>query len=69
MRSRMHPLQKTKQNNKHFLGLVNLYHIFLKDKANIAESLHKLLHKDVNFKWGGGRIKLYIERSEKYSYK
>lgn len=33
------------------LGLVNFYHAVLKNKANVAERLHRLLDKEVPFKW------------------
>nr|XP_022906738.1 uncharacterized protein K02A2.6-like [Onthophagus taurus] len=46
------PAPANKTELQAFLGLVTFYHSFIKDKAAIAEALHKLLHKDVDFKWG-----------------
>ncbi|XP_060538726.1 uncharacterized protein K02A2.6-like, partial [Pantherophis guttatus] len=35
-----------------FLGLLNFYAIFLKQKATVAEPLHRLLGKAASWKWG-----------------
>ncbi|XP_031330866.1 uncharacterized protein K02A2.6-like [Photinus pyralis] len=51
-----------------FLGLVNFYGPFLESKATIAEPLHKLLHKNVTFRWGRdeaqafGRVKSLLTK-------
>ncbi|XP_031357014.1 uncharacterized protein K02A2.6-like isoform X2 [Photinus pyralis] len=34
-----------------FLGLVNFYHVFMKDKATIAKPLHALLQKNAQWQW------------------
>ena len=45
------PLPKNKKELQAFLGLINFYNMFLKDKAAIAEPLHRLLDKNVQFNW------------------
>lgn len=46
------PKPKTKAELQAFLGLLNFYGIFLKQKVTIAEPLHKLLGKMTAWKWG-----------------
>uniref|UniRef100_A0A803JUZ6 Gypsy retrotransposon integrase-like protein 1 n=1 Tax=Xenopus tropicalis TaxID=8364 RepID=A0A803JUZ6_XENTR len=45
------PIPKNKQELQAFLGLLNFYHSFLKDKATVAEPLHRLLDKNATWKW------------------
>uniref|UniRef100_A0A1Y1LT42 RNA-directed DNA polymerase n=3 Tax=Photinus pyralis TaxID=7054 RepID=A0A1Y1LT42_PHOPY len=45
------PQPKNKTELQAFLGLLNFYHVFLKDKATIANPLHALLRKDVPWQW------------------
>ncbi|XP_058041724.1 uncharacterized protein K02A2.6-like [Ahaetulla prasina] len=42
-----------------FLGLVNFYAVFLKNKATIAEPLHKLLAKNAVWSWGKAEAKAF----------
>ncbi|XP_060547527.1 uncharacterized protein K02A2.6-like [Pantherophis guttatus] len=46
------PAPKTKAELQAFLGLLNFYSMFLKDKATVADPLHKLLGKNVPWVWG-----------------
>ncbi|XP_054723042.1 uncharacterized protein K02A2.6-like [Uloborus diversus] len=45
------PTPKSKEELQAFLGLLNFYHVFLKNKADIAEPLHRLLDKDAHWTW------------------
>lgn len=45
------PAPTNKAELQAFLGLLNFYHVFLKDKATIANPLHSLLRKDVPWQW------------------
>eukprot|EP00079_Xenopus_tropicalis_P023325 XP_012815654.2 PREDICTED: LOW QUALITY PROTEIN: uncharacterized protein K02A2.6-like [Xenopus tropicalis] len=45
------PFPKNKQELQAFLGLLNFYHPFLKDKATVVEPLHRLLDKNTTWKW------------------
>ncbi|KRY35449.1 Transposon Tf2-8 polyprotein [Trichinella spiralis] len=45
------PTPKNKQQLQAFLGLLNFYHSFLKDKATVAEQLHRLLDKNARWIW------------------
>uniref|UniRef100_A0A1Y1NHT7 RNA-directed DNA polymerase n=1 Tax=Photinus pyralis TaxID=7054 RepID=A0A1Y1NHT7_PHOPY len=45
------PAPKNKQELQAFLGMLNFYHNFLKDKATVAEPLHKLLHTNTKWSW------------------
>lgn len=45
------PVPKTKVELQAFLGLLLFYSAFLRERATIAEPLHRLLKKDVEFKW------------------
>ncbi|KRY60377.1 Transposon Ty3-G Gag-Pol polyprotein [Trichinella britovi] len=45
------PTPKNKQQLQAFLGLLNFYHSFLKDKATVAEPLHRLLDKKARWTW------------------
>ncbi|KRY96917.1 putative mitochondrial protein -like protein, partial [Trichinella pseudospiralis] len=40
------PTPKNKQQLQAFLGLLNFYYSFLKNKATVAEPLHRLLDKN-----------------------
>ncbi|XP_058027254.1 uncharacterized protein K02A2.6-like, partial [Ahaetulla prasina] len=46
------PAPKNKAELQAFLGLVNFYAVFLKNKATVAEPLHKLLGKNTVWSWG-----------------
>ncbi|XP_060542061.1 uncharacterized protein K02A2.6-like [Pantherophis guttatus] len=46
------PSPKNKTELQAFLGLLNFYAIFLKQKATVAEPLHRLLGKSASWKWG-----------------
>ncbi|XP_064469921.1 uncharacterized protein LOC135384658 [Ornithodoros turicata] len=45
------PRPNSKQELQAFLGLLNFYNSFLKDKATVAEPLHRLLDKDSEWNW------------------
>ncbi|KRX18868.1 Uncharacterized protein T07_3375, partial [Trichinella nelsoni] len=42
-----------------FLGLLNFYHSFLKNKATVAEPLHRLLDKNARWTWTGKHEKAF----------
>ncbi|XP_058023851.1 LOW QUALITY PROTEIN: uncharacterized protein LOC131190532 [Ahaetulla prasina] len=46
------PAPKNKAELQAFLGLVNFYAVFLKNKATVAEPLHRLLGKNTVWSWG-----------------
>ncbi|XP_060543768.1 uncharacterized protein K02A2.6-like isoform X2 [Pantherophis guttatus] len=46
------PAPKNKAELQAFLGLLNFYAVFLKQKATAAEPLHRLLGKAVPWRWG-----------------
>uniref|UniRef100_A0A5S6QAX4 RNA-directed DNA polymerase n=1 Tax=Trichuris muris TaxID=70415 RepID=A0A5S6QAX4_TRIMR len=45
------PIPTNKEELQAFLGLLNFYNSFLKDKATVAEPLHRLLDKDAKWFW------------------
>lgn len=45
------PTPKNKEELQAFLGLLNFYHVFIRDKATIAEPLHRLLDKRATWTW------------------
>ncbi|KRZ14128.1 Transposon Tf2-8 polyprotein [Trichinella zimbabwensis] len=53
------PTPKNKQQLQAFLGLLNFYHSFLKDKATVAEPLHRLLDKNARWTWTGKHEKAF----------
>ncbi|XP_058042246.1 uncharacterized protein K02A2.6-like, partial [Ahaetulla prasina] len=53
------PAPKNKTELQAFLGLVNFYAVFLKNKATIAEPLHKLLAKKTVWSWGKVETKAF----------
>ncbi|XP_058024044.1 uncharacterized protein K02A2.6-like, partial [Ahaetulla prasina] len=53
------PAPKNKTELQAFLGLVNFYAVFLKNKATIAEPLHKLLAKNAAWSWGKAETKAF----------
>ncbi|XP_060543487.1 zinc finger protein DPF3 isoform X1 [Pantherophis guttatus] len=46
------PAPQNKAELQAFLGLLNFYSVFLKQKATVAEPLHRLLGKAIPWKWG-----------------
>ncbi len=48
---RLAPEPWNKEELQGFLGLLNFYHVFLKDKATVAEPSHRLLDKDARWQW------------------
>ncbi|KRY28513.1 Transposon Tf2-9 polyprotein [Trichinella spiralis] len=53
------PTPKNKQQLQAFLGLLNFYHSFLKNKATVAEQLHRLLDKNARWTWTGKHKKAF----------
>lgn len=45
------PIPENKQQLQAFLGLLNFYNTFLKDKATVAEPLHRLLDSKNTWNW------------------
>uniref|UniRef100_A0A5S6Q373 RNA-directed DNA polymerase n=1 Tax=Trichuris muris TaxID=70415 RepID=A0A5S6Q373_TRIMR len=45
------PVPQNKKELQTFLGLLNFYNSFLKDKATVAEPLHRLLDKGAAWRW------------------
>ncbi|KFD69399.1 hypothetical protein M514_18271 [Trichuris suis] len=45
------PIPRNKREVQAFLGLLNFYNSFLKDKATVAEPLHRLLDKGAKWCW------------------
>ena len=45
------PTPKNRKNIRQFLGKVNFYHKFIENAATVLEEFHRLLRKDVPFKW------------------
>ncbi|GBM89936.1 Transposon Ty3-G Gag-Pol polyprotein [Araneus ventricosus] len=58
------PRPKNKTELQAFLGLLNFYHSFLKDKATIAEPLHWLLEKNAEWKWTSAHEKAFAAVKE-----
>ncbi|XP_058038731.1 uncharacterized protein K02A2.6-like, partial [Ahaetulla prasina] len=53
------PVPKTKMELQAFLGLVNFYAVFLRNKATVAEPLHKLLAKTAAWSWGKAEARAF----------
>ncbi|XP_058024066.1 uncharacterized protein K02A2.6-like [Ahaetulla prasina] len=53
------PAPQNKTELQAFLGLVNFYAVFLKNKATIAEPLHKLLGKNAAWSWGKAEARAF----------
>ncbi|XP_058034327.1 uncharacterized protein K02A2.6-like, partial [Ahaetulla prasina] len=53
------PAPKNKTELQAFLGLVNFYAVFLKNKATVAEPLHKLLGKNSVWSWGKAEARAF----------
>ena len=49
--------------SKSFLGILNYYSSNFRNFAEILEPLHRLLKKDIKWKWGKIKIKLFREKS------
>ncbi|KRX44072.1 Transposon Tf2-9 polyprotein [Trichinella murrelli] len=45
------PQPRNKKELQTFLGLLNFYHSFLRNKATVAEPIHWLLDKETKWKW------------------
>ncbi|KAG5872496.1 hypothetical protein JTB14_025029 [Gonioctena quinquepunctata] len=45
------PAPTSKFELQAFLGMLNFFHLFLGNKATVAEPLHELLHKGISWKW------------------
>ncbi|KRY17328.1 Transposon Tf2-9 polyprotein [Trichinella patagoniensis] len=45
------PQPRNKKELQTFLGLLNFYHSFLRNKATVAEPIHRLLDKETKWKW------------------
>ena len=45
------PRPKSKKELQSLLGLINYYHTFMEDKANVADPLHRLLDQNKKWKW------------------
>ncbi|GBM29413.1 Uncharacterized protein K02A2.6 [Araneus ventricosus] len=58
------PRPKNKTELQAFLGLLNFYHSFLKDKATIAEPLYRLLEKNAEWKWTSAHEKAFAAVKE-----
>ena len=56
-----YPEPKTKKELQQFLGLINFYAPFLKDKESVAEPLHRLLDKDRQWSWSNVTRKSFYE--------
>ncbi|KAL1236269.1 Uncharacterized protein TPS_07687 [Trichinella pseudospiralis] len=50
---------KNKQQLQAFLGFLNFYHSLLKNKATVAEPLHRLLDKNARWTWTGKHEKAF----------
>ncbi|XP_064469269.1 uncharacterized protein K02A2.6-like [Ornithodoros turicata] len=55
------PAPTNRQELQAFLGLLNFYHIFLKNKATVAEPLHRLLDKEALWEWTPLHAKAFEE--------
>uniref|UniRef100_A0A5S6QJF2 RNA-directed DNA polymerase n=1 Tax=Trichuris muris TaxID=70415 RepID=A0A5S6QJF2_TRIMR len=55
------PLPRNKQELQSFLGLLNFYHNFLPNKADIAEPLYRLLDKHSKWSWNQAHSKSFSE--------
>ncbi|KRY82815.1 Transposon Ty3-I Gag-Pol polyprotein [Trichinella pseudospiralis] len=53
------PTPKNKQQLQAFLGFLNFYHSLLKNKATVAEPLHRLLDKNARWTWTGKHEKAF----------
>ncbi|XP_058024057.1 uncharacterized protein K02A2.6-like, partial [Ahaetulla prasina] len=53
------PVPKNKTELQAFLGLVNFYVVFLRNKATVAEPLHKLLAKTAAWSWGKAEARAF----------
>jgi hypothetical protein len=56
------PVPKNKQELQSFLGSVNYYNMFLKDKATTAEPLHRLMHDHQEWEWSESLPKQHLPK-------
>lgn len=50
-----------------FLGLLNFYERFIKDKATLLEPLHRLLDKNAKWKWGSAEEEAFLKAKKMLS--
>lgn len=55
------PEPVNKEQLQAFLGLLNFYHSFLRNKATVAEPLHRLLDKNVKWHWNQYHRHAFVE--------
>ena len=53
------PIPENVTQLKSFLGMLNYYHRYLPQIANVLEPLHELLRKDVKWRWGVKQTEAY----------
>lgn len=63
------PVPTNQQELQAFLGLLNFYHIFLENKATVAEPLHRLLDKDAKWRWTAHHDQAFRNTTELLSSK
>ena len=55
-----YPEPHSKKELQQFLGLINFYSSFLKDKASVAEPLHRLLDKSCSWSWSNNSREAFV---------
>ncbi|KRX70751.1 Transposon Tf2-6 polyprotein [Trichinella sp. T6] len=58
------PQPRNKKELQTFLGLLNFYHSFLRNKATVAEPLHRLLDKETKWKWTNKHKKAFNQTKQ-----